>query len=81
MNTGPLRRATGLLGLVALAPIAFQFATGALAPQAAAARALAIAVVTVAVGRAIQVVVRSTLRRFEPDEDDRHPSPAARGTR
>lgn len=69
MSAGPLRRATGAIGLLVLLPVVVLFATGALSPEQAALRALTILVVTLLVGRLASVVVRLTLRRFEPGED------------
>lgn len=68
MSTGPLRRATGVVGLLALVPIVVQLAAGTLRPEAAALRAVIVAVVVVSVGHLLSLVVRSTLRRFEPDQ-------------
>ena len=68
MTGGPLARATGVMGLLALVPIVVQLAAGSVTPEQAAARAIAVAVVVVAVGRVASMVVRSTLRRVEPDE-------------
>lgn len=65
MSTGPLRRTTGAIGLLALVPIVLHLATGALSPEEAAARGLVVALVTLAVGHVAQRVVRTTLRRFE----------------
>lgn len=66
MSTGPLRRLTGALGLLALVPIALHLATGAITAEEAAIRGLVVLVVTLAVGHVAQRVVRGTLRRFEP---------------
>ena len=43
MSTGPLRRVTGTLGLVALVPIAVLLGMGSLAPEEAALRAVTLA--------------------------------------
>lgn len=68
MSTGPLRRATGTLGLLVLVPIMVQFATGGIPAEVAAARAVAVAIATVLIGKVLSSVVRSTLRRFEAAE-------------
>ncbi len=65
MTVGPLRRATGLVGLVALAPTAVMLATGALAPQEAAMRAVAVLVAVVVVGHAARVTLTGLVQRFE----------------
>ncbi len=65
MSTGPLRRATGTLGLLILVPIVVQLVTGAIPVEEAALRATVVAVVTVAVGHLVSSVMRRTLRRFE----------------
>lgn len=66
MSVGPLRRIVGIVGLVALVPVAFHLATGTIDPEAAALRAVAIAVVVAAVGWVASAVIRSALHRIEP---------------
>jgi hypothetical protein len=65
MSTGPLRRAVGLLGLVALAPVLVQLAAGSLTPEDAAMRGATVAVVIVVIGRVSQQVLVRLLRRVE----------------
>jgi hypothetical protein len=65
MTAGPLRRIVGVLGLVALSPIAFALATGTLGVEDAAVRALAVGAAVLVVGRIARVVVSATARRFE----------------
>lgn len=65
MTAGPLRRIVGVLGLIALSPIAFALATGTLGVEDAAVRALAVGVAVLVVGRIARVVLAATARRFE----------------
>ena len=70
MSTGPLRRAIGLLGLVALVPVLLQLATGVITPEDAAVRGSSIAVTVVVLGRVAQYVLVRLLRRVERRHDD-----------
>jgi hypothetical protein len=70
MSAGPLRRAIGLLGLLALAPVLLQLALGTITPEDAALRALAIAVVVVGLGRLAQLVLTRLLHRVERRRSD-----------
>jgi hypothetical protein len=70
MSTGPLRRAIGLLGLLALVPVLLQLATGVITPEDAAIRGLTIAVTVVVLGRAAQYVLVRLLRRVERRRTD-----------
>lgn len=65
MSAGPLRRTAATLGLLGLLPIAYLLIVGAITPEEAALRAVAVAVVVVAVGRAARVVLTRMLRRME----------------
>lgn len=65
MSAGPLRRVIGVFGLLALAPIAVALATGAVAPEDAAMRAVAVGVVVVVIGRVARLVLSAAVRRFE----------------
>lgn len=65
MNPGPLRRLVGILGLLALIPIAVLLLTGAINPLAAAQRALVVLIVVVVVGRLTGSYLQSVARRFE----------------
>lgn len=65
MSAGPLRRIIGVLGLLALAPIAISLATGSVAPEDAALRAVAVGVVVVAIGRVARAVLHATVRHVE----------------
>lgn len=67
MSTGPLRRTVGVLGLLAIVPVAVLLAVGAIEPEAAAQRAAVVALVTVTLGRLASKVVAGTLRRVERD--------------
>jgi hypothetical protein len=67
MTAGPLRRIIGILGLLALAPVAFGLATGTLAVEDAALRAVAVGAAVVFLGRVASVVLSSTVRRVEAD--------------
>lgn len=71
MSAGPLRRAIGLLGMLALAPVLLQLAVGSLTPEDAAVRALSIGLVVVVLGRAAQYVLTLLLRRMERRSSDR----------
>lgn len=70
MSAGPLRRVIGVLGLLALAPIAVALATGTVAPEDAALRAVAVGVAVVAIGRIARAVLRATVRHVEADVED-----------
>jgi hypothetical protein len=65
MTAGPLRRIIGVLGLIALSPIALALATGTLGVEDAAVRALAVGAAVVVVGRIARTVLSATARRFE----------------
>ncbi|WP_052668840.1 hypothetical protein [Nitriliruptor alkaliphilus] len=65
MSAGPLRRIIGVLGLLALVPIAISLATGSVAVEDAATRAVAVGVAVVIIGRVARVVLSATLRHFE----------------
>jgi hypothetical protein len=76
MSVGPLRRTTGILGLIALLPILVQLATGTVTPEDAALRSVVVAAVIVALGRAARMVLSGLLARVERREEDRvEPSP------
>lgn len=79
MSTGPLRRAIGVLGLLALAPVLLQLATGVVTPEDAAVRGVTIAVAVVVLGRVAQHVLVRLLRRVERRRSDQQESddPAA----
>ncbi len=68
MTVGPLRRVIGILGLIALAPIALSLAAGTVAPEDAAMRAIAVGLVVVVLGRVAKVLLSATARRFEVEE-------------
>jgi hypothetical protein len=70
MSTGPLRRAIGLAGLLALAPVLLQLAAGSLTPQDAALRGLAVAATVVLLGRLAQRALILQLRRMERRQGD-----------
>lgn len=67
MSAGPLRRVVGVLGLIALAPIAVALGTGTIAVEDAALRAVVVGLVVVTIGRVARVVLSSTVRRFEAE--------------
>lgn len=68
MSVGPLRRVIGILGLLALIPIALSLAAGTVAPEDAAMRAVAVGLVVVGLGRLARTVLTLTARRFETDD-------------
>lgn len=70
MSAGPLRRVIGVLGLLALAPIAVALATGTVAPEDAALRAIAVGLAVVAVGRIARAVLHATVRHVEAEVGD-----------
>jgi NhaP-type Na+/H+ or K+/H+ antiporter len=81
MSAGPLRRTTAGLGLVGLVPIALLLATGAITPEEAAMRAVAVAVAVVVVGRVAHAILTRLLRRMERrgrGADARHEGPHVR---
>ncbi|MFP4311515.1 MAG: hypothetical protein ACLFS9_05975 [Nitriliruptoraceae bacterium] len=67
MSAGPLRRATAIVGLLALAPIAGMVLTRTLTPEQAAVRALLIVGAVVLVGNLARVVLEQLLHRVEKD--------------
>jgi hypothetical protein len=69
MNPGPLRRMVGLLGLLALIPIAVLILTGALDLVTAAQRALVVLLVVVIFGRLTGMFLRSVAARIELQDD------------
>ena len=70
MSTGPLRRAIGLAGLLALAPVLWHLASGTITPEDAAIRGAIIGVVTVLLGRGAQAILVRALRRVERRRTD-----------
>lgn len=68
MSPGPLRRLVGSLGLVALVPVAWQLWVGGLDPVGAAARAVAVLVVVVTVGRVVARWLDGVVRAVEVDQ-------------
>jgi hypothetical protein len=70
MSAGPLRRTTGIVGLVALLPILVQLATGSMTPEDAAVRSLVVAIVVVLLGNVARVVLTQLLHRVERRQDD-----------
>lgn len=75
MSAGPLRRAIGLAGLVALVPVLIQLASGSITPEDAAVRGLVVAAAVVVLGRATQFALTAQLRRMERREQDRQAGP------
>jgi len=67
MSAGPLRRATAVVGLLALAPIAGMILNGTLTPEQAAVRALLVVGAVVLIGNLARVVLESLLQRVEKD--------------
>jgi hypothetical protein len=65
LSAGPLRRIIGIVGLLALSPVALGLATGTLAVEDAALRAVAVGTVVVLVGRLARVVLSATVRQVE----------------
>lgn len=80
MSTGPLRRITGAIGLIALLPIALLLAAGSLTPEEAAVRALIVGVVTVVLGNLMRVVLSGLLARIERRASDRDEDAAERSS-
>ncbi|HVL99739.1 MAG TPA: hypothetical protein VM324_10660 [Egibacteraceae bacterium] len=78
MKPGPLRRLTGALGLVALAPTAAMLALGALTLADAALRAGVTLVGVTAIGRGAGWWLSSTAARFERRTPAADPDPADR---
>lgn len=71
MNPGPLRRLVGLLGLLAVAPIAVLLFTGAIDPVAAAQRAVVVLIVVVVLGRITSSYLHTVARRFDVADGER----------
>lgn len=71
MSAGPLRRIVAVIGLAALAPVAIMLVTGAITPEEAALRALAVGLVVVVIGNVVRQVVTAMLRRVERRAEDR----------
>jgi hypothetical protein len=78
MSAGPLRRIVAVIGLVALAPVATMLVTGAITPEEAALRALAVGLVVVVIGNLVRQVVTAMLRRVERRAEDREAEDASR---
>lgn len=74
MNTGPLRRTTGTIGLVALTPVAAMLALGMLSAEEAAVRAVIVALLVVVLGRLAQGTLRRMLHRVERTDAPREPA-------
>lgn len=70
MNVGPLRRITATAGLLALLPITWLLANGALTPEEAAIRAIVVAVVVVVIGNTMRAILTRMLRRVERRSPD-----------
>jgi hypothetical protein len=72
---GPVRRAAGMLGLLALAPTAIGLLSGTLSARDAAVRAAVTMMAAVAVARIASWWLRSALSHPEPEpvEDDSRP--------
>lgn len=68
LSTGPLRRITGMVGLVALIPIAVMQIIGILTPEQAAIRAIAVVGAVLLVGNIVRVILTSMLSRVERRE-------------
>lgn len=68
MTPGPLRRMVGVLGLLALAPIAVLLLTGEITPVVAAQRAVAVLLVVLLLGRVTRSWLGSVARRLEGRE-------------
>ena len=77
MSAGPLRRAIGLAGLIALVPLLIQLAAGSVTPEDAAVRGLVVAAAVVVLGRTAQFVLTAQLRRMERRHDDEQAGPGA----
>ena len=65
MSPGPLRRTVGVLGLLALTPIAVLLLTGEISPVVAAQRAIVVLVLTILVGRVARSWLGSVAQRLE----------------
>lgn len=70
MNVGPLRRTTGVAGLLALVPVLLQLAAGTISARDAAVRAVATAAVAVLLGHVARVVLTNLLRHVERRASD-----------
>ncbi|MEX1163762.1 MAG: hypothetical protein WEB03_09285 [Nitriliruptor sp.] len=85
MTIGPLRRTIGVVGLIALAPLAWLLATGAVSPVDAATRAVLTVVALTLIGRiagmGVDRMAASLERSVVPAGPVTHRSPdATRGT-
>lgn len=69
MNTGPLRRTTGTIGLIVLTPVAVMLALGMLSAEEAAVRAVIVALVVLVLGRLAQSTLLRMLNRVEHSDD------------
>lgn len=68
MTIGPLRRLAGAAGMVALTPTGYMLATGSLAPDEAAVRAVATLGIAIGVGRILDRSMHGLANAI-----DRHP--------
>jgi hypothetical protein len=75
---GPVRRAAGILGLLALAPTGVGLLSGTLSPADAAIRAAVTLVVARVVARAASVWLRSAVERPGPEPGAEGQGPATR---
>jgi len=73
MSAGPLRRVAAVLGMVALLPVLLQLATGAITPEDAAIRAMAVGVVVIALGNLARLFLTGALRRVERAPESAEP--------
>jgi hypothetical protein len=67
MSAGPLRRATAIVGLLALAPIAGMILNGTLTAEQAALRAVLVVGAVLLVGNLARIVLEQLLHRVEKD--------------
>jgi hypothetical protein len=70
MSAGPLRRTMAVLGLLALLPVAWLLATGALTPETAALRAGVVLVAVLVLGNLARLVLTGVLHTVEGPGDE-----------
>jgi hypothetical protein len=76
---GPVRRAAGMLGLLALAPTALGLLSGTLTARDAAVRAAVTMIAAIAVARLASWWLRSALDHPEPEPGGDEPGPPGAG--
>lgn len=81
MSAGPIQRAMGAVGLIALAPTAVMLATDAITPADAAVRAVATVAGILVISRLVDLWFRSVAGSLERKAEQSQPTPSPEGPR